>query len=181
MMSAAPLDQTTRNILTTIVEKQEGGWKLWHTEGDDDGYWTFAGCTAKAFVPWLNKRFSWSNVSVEDTKQRIEKAILQGGAELDSWKEIVFNFYHDQYVIPLSAIVGTGGNTLFEISCIINCGFSGCKSIYINADSRTKDTYELNFEDAWVDHYVAIVVKDPGKLKFLNGWINRVRACFEAQ
>ena len=176
------------NIITAlddIIINQEGGWKIWHTEGDDDGGWTLAGVTATTFIRYHGNTYADSN----DNLLKISVITQLWKAVPDLVRQDIYAIYNIEYILPLRLDKLPSTITAPLLSCAINCGTKTAINLLQRAIAVTEDgiigpatiaaasksdNLLADFLAWWKYHYEVIANHDPSKEKFMAGWINRV-------
>lgn len=150
---------TYQQAITTVVEKDEGGWTLTSDPFDNDGGWTYGGMTARKFLEYFPL------IGKADIINLLTDPVTTGYLQ-----QVVISIYYQDYLYPLIKILAR--NTVlraFHLSCSINCGIGGFTKIY-------KNSIDLNisFLTAWKDYYFQLLKAKPDDVKYIYGWINRV-------
>jgi lysozyme family protein len=173
------LSPEVAKILEVIITAQEGGWKIWHTEGDNDGGWTLAGVTASTYNRQYNTSYNYA--AMEDRWNNLRDSVV---AE-------IYHVYEMDYLSPLHLDYLPESIRGPLASCAINCGtqtavklfqrtvgtstvdgFVGATTIHY-ANSYSSDLLE-DFLKSWLAYYHEIVANNPEYQKFTDGWNNRV-------
>lgn len=188
-----------KSAVDIIISKQEGGWKLTHLLGDNDGGWTYAGVTASTFNDWIVKK---QNSKPFTSKEEFASYLEDGNKDIS---DTIYDIYEANFVRPLQ--LEHLPNSLFCIllSCAINDGVDAAISILqaatnsyyakfnprwqplivdgelgehtieaVNGAVMVGNVLFSKFLYHWTLHYVRIVKKKIDDLQFLEGWINRV-------
>lgn len=112
------LTPEAKALIDTIVEQQEGGWKLTQNANDPDGGWTYAGVTAKEFgeVAFEGGEQKYPGPMQIDTFH----SYMEDG--LEAVKLTVYSIYYHHYYEPLhlAEMPASIRGPLF--SCAVNCG-----------------------------------------------------------
>lgn len=173
------LSPEIQSILDIIINEQEGGWQLSHTDGDNDGGWTLAGVTANSYRSYFNKDYSLTEMTDQFTYNR------------ETVKVDIYHVYEMDYLYPLHLDYLPESIRGPLASCAINCGtqtaikllqtaiktpnvdgIMGSTTVAYSKD-YTGDLLAV-FSSLWLKHYNDIVAAKPEYIKFSAGWYHRV-------
>lgn len=149
-------------IIEKVLILDEGGWTLSHLGGDNDGGWTYAGCTSYTYMNF-----------VYPGKQRSydEMHVIVNGPLLSKVKDNVYAIYYS-YLANAARLLGADTDSVeaYELSAIILCGAGGFKDIIASLSSLDNTAqYKIDFLAAWKAYLNSL-----NRPEFIRGWINRI-------
>lgn len=158
----APYHTITRPALEAIqsvVNREEGGWKINPLVGENDGGWTYGGMSANKF------REYFPGTQRDD----IIKLVADTNTVMYLQQTILSIYYQDYYLPALQKIPGNDSVNPALLSCIINCGPGGLDQTLFKQKKE-----RISFPLAWAKHYVDIIINKPEMSKFMHAWLTRV-------
>lgn len=196
--SAAPVPLTEAQLaaLNEVIENQEGGWVLSKDADGGDGGWTFGGVTANSYCMQLGHEVSFDQIELEIKSEKGLAGVKDDCLAIYT-NEFVKPWMQqlpDKLFAPIfSAVINEGEHSVELVlqRAINRCldfdnqsyrlledGIIGDKTIdellSITAVQNADPFLQLDFLHCWMQSYIAICVKNPVKLQYLQGWHNRV-------